>query len=131
LFLFNYLNTPDSVLGVNPKLFQGGKFDPARDIYLNHAAFASPAPFKFGTAPQVLPNVRDFPLFNEDLGIMKRFYIRENINLEFRNEWFNAFNRVRFGIPNGSWNPTGVGFGVVSSQANSARYIQFALKLNF
>ena len=131
LFLFNYLNTPNSVPGVNPKLFPGGKFDPARDIYLNRAAFASAAPFTYGTAPQVLPNVRDFALLNEDLGLMKKFNIRERTNLEFRTEWFNAFNRVRFGIPNGSWNPTGVAFGRVSSQANSPRYVQFALKLNF
>src|SRR5205807_2436570 len=40
LFLGNYVNTPNSVPGVPIKLFQGGKFDPARDIYLNRAALA-------------------------------------------------------------------------------------------
>jgi len=128
LFLFNYLNTPNRVPVVNPKLFPGGKFDPAKDTYLSRAAFASAAPFTFGTAPQVLPNVRDFPLFNEDLGIMKRFYIREAMNLEFRSEWFNAFNRANFNPPNAMIGTAQA--GVISSTL-PARIIQMAVKLTF
>ena len=47
-------------------------FDPHKDdVYLNINAFQAPPPFTYGNAPAVL-NVRGFPLFNEDLGIMKR-----------------------------------------------------------
>jgi hypothetical protein len=49
--------------------------------------------------------------------------------VQVRIEAFNVLNRVQFGVPN-----TQVGnsnFGVVSSQANAPRQVQFALKLIF
>ena len=60
--------------------------------------FKTPAPFTFGNAPSLL-NVRAFPSYNEDFGIMKRTYIKEQMNIEFRFEMFNAFNRHIFGAP--------------------------------
>jgi len=73
--------------------------------------------------------VRVFPSYNEDFGIMKRTYIKEQMNIEFRFEMFNAFNRHIFGGPatNFSELPT---FGKVTS-ASSGRRGQFALKFNF
>ena len=93
--LFNSRNLPNMVPGVDPKL-DTSNFDPARDLYLNIKAFQTPAPFTFGNAPSLL-NVRAFPSYNEDFGIMKRTYIREQMNIEFRFEMFNAFNRHIFG----------------------------------
>ena len=52
------------------------------------------------------------------------------INLEFRFEMFNAFNRVRFGNPASNVSDP-VNFGRVTSQSNAPRQGQFALKLNF
>ena len=97
LSLFNSRNLPNMVPGVDPKL-DTSNFDPARDLYLNIRAFQEPAPFTFGNAPSLL-NVRAFPSYNEDFGIMKRTYIREQMNIEFRFEMFNAFNRHIFGAP--------------------------------
>lgn len=126
--LFNSRNLPDIVPGVN-QVLKDSSFDPARDLYLNIAAFRIPAPFTFGNAPSVL-NVRVFRNLNENVGIMKRTTIREQMNIEFRFEMFNAFNRVRFGGP-----ATNVAdpfnFGKISSQANSPRDTQFVLKFNF
>ena len=49
------------------------------------------------------------------------------MGLQFRTEFFNLFNRVQFGNPNVSaGNPS---FGVISSQANTPRLVQFALRL--
>ena len=48
---------------------------------------------------------------------------------EFRAEFFNAFNRVRFSGPNGTFDNSA--FGTVSSQGNGPRQIQLALKLIF
>ncbi len=60
---------------------------------------------------------------------MKTITLRESLNLQFTTEVFNLFNRVQFGIPN---NVTGNGnFGVVSSQLNQPRLIQFSLRLGF
>lgn len=64
-----------------------------------------------------------------DLSLFKEFLPRENIRVQFRTEFFNAFNRVQFSGPNTS--VTSTSFGVISSQANSPRQIQFGLKILF
>lgn len=127
--LFNSGNTPNSVSGQAPELRSKSGFDPAKDLLLNINAFSIPAQGTFGTSARVLPNARDFPTYNEDFGIMKRTYIKENINFELRFEMFNAFNRVIFGGP--ATNINDANFGQVSSQANGPRNGQFAFKLNF
>lgn len=126
--LFNGGNTPNSVPGQKP-LNSFSNFDPAKNLLLNPAAFSIPGPNQFGTSAQVLPNARNFPSYNEDLGLMKRTYIRESMNLEFRFEMYNALNRVIFGGPASNINNSN--FGQVTSQANSPRNGQVALKLNF
>ncbi|MGH9367925.1 MAG: hypothetical protein ACRD3M_09660, partial [Thermoanaerobaculia bacterium] len=40
------------------------------------------------------PHLRGFPSLNEDLSLIKRTYIKESLNVEFRAEFFNLFNRV-------------------------------------
>jgi hypothetical protein len=56
--------------------------------------------------------------------------LREQTNLQFRLERFNAFNHPRFGAPN--TDPGSANFGrVTPAQENTARLIQVALKLNF
>lgn len=47
--------------------------------------------------------------------------------LEFRAEFFNAFNIVNFGLPSNT--VLGSGFGTISRTAGSSRQIQFSLKL--
>jgi hypothetical protein len=128
--LFNGGNTPNSVLGQDPRTnVSGSSFDPNRDKYLNLSAFSIPANGKIGTSAQVLPNTRGFFNKNEDFGILKRTTIKETLNMELRFELFNAFNRVVFGGPDS--NISSPNFGTVSSQGNSPRTGQVALKFNF
>jgi hypothetical protein len=49
--------------------------------------------------------------------------------MQFRAEFFNIFNRVQFGFPGQALGSSS--FGVVSTQANTPRLVQFALKLSF
>lgn len=97
--------------------------------WLNPAAFATPAPFTFGTEGR--RDLRaDWPR-SFDLSLFKQFPLPlgESTRLEFRSEFFNAFNTPIFGIPDST-----VGdqfFGRVFSQANRSRRIQLALKLYF
>jgi len=50
--------------------------------------------------------------------------------LEIRAEFFDIFNRVVFGGPAANVNsPTT--FGIIGSQANSPRVVQFAMKIVF
>jgi hypothetical protein len=128
--LFNSRNLPNVVPGVSPFATSRSDFDPARDVLLNRAAFTEPAPFTFGNAASVLPNARNFNLFNEDFGLMKRTFITESKFLEFRFEMFNAFTRVRFGGPATNLSDP-FNFGKVTSQANPPRTAQGALKFIF
>jgi hypothetical protein len=72
---------------------------------------------------------------NWDFSISKRNDITKDVYVQLTVEFFNAFNHVRFGAPD---NNVGVlpavrnpNFGVVTSQANSPRAIQFGLRVVF
>ena len=126
--LFNGANTPNSVAGQSAVRSCSG-FDPGSGLLLNSAAFTLPATNQIGTSAQVLPNARNCPVYNEDLGVMKRFFINERTFFEFRFEMFNAFNRVVFGSPAANVNNSN--FGQVTSQGNAPRNGQVALKFVF
>jgi hypothetical protein len=105
-----------------------GGFDPNRDHYLNPAAFANPAPLTFGNAPAYL-SVRQPMIINESFGIFKDTRIKERIDVQFRTEMNNPFNRVVFGAPVADL--SAANFGKVTSQYNTPRLIQFGLKVIF
>jgi hypothetical protein len=126
--IFNGGNTPNSIPGQKVSSSCSG-FDPNAARLLNAGAFSVPGTNQFGNSAQVLPNTRNCPVYNEDFGLMKKFYIRESIYFEFRFEMFNAFNRVVFGSPASNINNSN--FGQVTSQANTPRNGQAALKFYF
>jgi len=128
--LFGGGNRPNWISGDVRSSASSGSFDPARDRYLNIAAFSQPAPYTFGNAPPRLPNVRTPFYYNEDISLFKNTYITESVYVQFRSEFYNIFNRVVFGGPSASINNPST-FGVIGSQANTPRLIQFALKLIF
>jgi len=69
---------------------------------------------------------------NFDIAFIKRTPInalREGTNLEFRAEFFNAFNTTQLSNP--VTNVSSSTFGVISGTAVNPRIVQFALKLNF
>ena len=107
-----------------------GSFDPAVDSYLNPAAWSQPAPYTFGTASPTEPSLLSFAIHNQDFSVIKRTYIKERMNVEFRAEFFNIFNQVTFGSPSTNLNGLST-FGLVFGQANTPRNIQCALKVNF
>jgi hypothetical protein len=63
---------------------------------------------------------------NTDLSALKDFVIHERWGLQFRSEFFNAFNQVNFGNPTTRVNSST--FGQIRS-ASPGRVIQFALKM--
>jgi Carboxypeptidase regulatory-like domain len=65
---------------------------------------------------------------NWDISIQKDTAITERTTLQFRAEFFNAFNHAQFGLPDGNVNDAT--FGLVQS-AGPPRLMQFALKLLF
>jgi hypothetical protein len=65
---------------------------------------------------------------NWDLALLKNFQLREQIRLQFRSEWFNAFNHPQFTSVSTAF---GTGnFGYVTGAA-APRVIQFGLRLQF
>jgi hypothetical protein len=66
-----------------------------------------------------------------DLSLIKRFAVKEGVNLSFEANFFNIFNRANFGAPvNTLTNPR---FGQITSTlvGTTPRQIQFGLKLTF
>lgn len=97
--------------------------------WFDTSAFSQPATFTFGNSPRVLPNVRADGVRLWDSSIFKAFPIREAIRLEFRTEMFNFTNTPNFALPGQAFG--NAQFGVISSQQNSPRQIQFGLKLYY
>jgi hypothetical protein len=107
----------------------GGSAVSRLNEYFNTSVFSQPAPFTFGNVGPSLPTVRAPGIENFDLSLFKNFHPLENLTVQFHAEAFNAFNRVQFGAPNQVLSSGQ--FGVISTQANTPRDIQFALKLLF
>jgi len=102
--------------------------DDSRQAYINglFPASAFPRPDVIGDLPR---NAYRGPGFaSTDLSLFKNFSMPRETKLQFRVEFFNLFNRVNLRLPTG--NLASGTFGR-STQAFSAREIQFALKLIF
>jgi hypothetical protein len=98
--------------------------------YFNTACFtAAPATAAGGFGDSARNLLRGPNQRNADISIIKFFPITEQTKLEFRGEFFNAFNVVSFQNPVNVLAAANVGQIVETS--TGPRVIQFALKLNF
>jgi len=95
--------------------------------YFDTSVYSQPTAFNFGNLSPRLPDIRNDGLRNFDISLFKDFRPKEWFRVQFRGEFLNAFNTPRFGGPN--TNVTSSAFGVIASQANAPRQIQFGLKL--
>jgi hypothetical protein len=97
--------------------------------YFDTAVFSTPAPYAYGNLPRLFALVRGPGPANLDFSVFKNIPVTERFKLQFRAEAFNVLNHPLFGLPN-----TAIGApaaGVISSQVNTPRDIQLALKLLF
>jgi hypothetical protein len=102
--------------------------NPSPSQWLNPAAFAIPDPGTFGTLGR--NTLRSDRFKNLDLSVFKQFSITEGKRLEFRFETFNLTNTPVWAVPDVNISD-GKRFGTISSTANTARQLQFGLKLYF
>lgn len=115
-------------------------------FYLNPAAFVVPPAGEFGNASKFLANLRAQNYYNEDISISKRTAITERVAINFQANFFNAFNRVVLGtggsdttifnlaprdLSEASLQNSNTPFGILTTQQNGPRRIQFGLKLEF
>lgn len=97
------------------------------DRWFDTQAFAVPAAFRFGNSGNFI--LEGPGLVNLDLTIARTFVLSEKVRIDFRTEFFNMTNEAHFSFPNATVNqPTA---GVISQTVDSARQIQFGLKLLF
>ncbi len=119
---------PNVVAGCS-KQISGGAYSRLSG-WFDKSCFTQPGQFAFGNEPRVDPTLRTQGQANWDFAAFKGTAINERFNLQFRAEFFNVFNRVQFGYANTTCcSNTNSTFGVVSSQLNAPRQIQFALRL--
>lgn len=130
---------PDVVDGVplylSDPLLPGGR-------RVNPAAFRSPPAGTQGNAGRNI--VRGFPTYQFDLGLQRRFTLKESFGLTFRVEAFNIFNHPNFATPEP--NITNIFFGQARQmlgqslsvgglssiyQIGGPRSIQFSVRLGF
>ena len=101
--------------------------NPTPQRWLDGSVFSVPAPYRFGTAPRTFGGCRSDITSQVDVTFSKNTRFREKWNVQFRAEMFNITNTPRFAPPNQNFgNPQ---FGVVNSQGNQPRIVQFGLKL--
>lgn len=106
-----------------------------KTVWFNPAAFVRGDTGTFGNVAKGAyygPNLRSW-----DMGLVKNFRMNNDINVQFRAEFFNIFNQVNFANPNTAVNNAAT-FGRITttdglSNGNSGdpRIIQFGLKFVF
>ncbi|MGA7221930.1 MAG: TonB-dependent receptor [Candidatus Acidiferrales bacterium] len=129
----NCIGDPYAGATRNPKLYTTTGF------IINPAAFSQPGPGQFGTcAPYQFygPGIQTW-----DLSLFKQFRFTDRYSLQFRTEFFNAFNHPNFANPSANiGSPASFGkvnntlapiLGTDSGGPGDPREIQFALKLYF
>ncbi|MCU1324192.1 MAG: Oar protein [Acidobacteriaceae bacterium] len=101
-------------------------FQRTRFKIFNPACFAQPAAGQYGTTRSVGVQPK---VFSTNLSVLKNFSITEHQQLQFRAEAFNLFNHPLFSTGGGGvTSPT---LGVATSQSNTPRSMQFALRYSF
>lgn len=137
------INTVNSTLSIgdlqsrtglffDPTTGQPLMFDP--DLIAAVRANPNANPFLTNPASGTLGGLQLTPLsgpsrLDLDMSLIKRTYLGENTNIEFRVEAFNVLNHTNFNVGQ-SQNINSANFGRITSTFDP-RILQFALKLNF
>jgi hypothetical protein len=129
---------PNVVAGCKKSI--GGSATKKLGEWFNTACFTQAPAYTFGDESRLDSSLEAPGMANWDMSIVKKFAIARDgkINMQFRSEFYNLFNRVQFGYPNTAWAPltasgtqSNPSLGVVSSQLNLPRIVQFALRINY
>jgi len=96
--------------------------------WFDTTAFQAAPQFSLGNDSRTEPNLRNPGAKLFDLSLSRSQQIGERARLQFRAEFFNAFNTTQLAGPQGSL--TAADFGKITS-AGSPRNIQFGLRLSF
>ncbi len=124
--IFNSVLRPNVVPGVTPATHITAKnFNPAVSRVINPAAFSEPAAYSFGNARPSYNGLSNFPIYDEDLAVVRRFSLWEIAQGTFYAQAFNAFNRHRFTTIDTNFNDATFG---QPSGVSQARLVQFGIR---
>ncbi|MDQ6678694.1 MAG: carboxypeptidase regulatory-like domain-containing protein [Acidobacteriota bacterium] len=113
-------------LGGNAGLDSGRSHGALVSQYFNTSVFVPNAPGTFGSSGK---NILRAPrLFDADFGLLRTGHVSERVSVQFRAEFFNAFNNVNLSGPGTTLGSSS--FGRITS-AGDPRILQLALKLVF
>ena len=111
-----------------PDRIASGKLsDPTINRWFDTSAFVLNAPYSWGNSGRNI--LYGDGLTNWDAALLRKFRVREGMDLQLRGEFFNALNHADFGGPN--TNLSSGNFGMVFSTRNSPRIGQVGLKFLF
>jgi hypothetical protein len=94
--------------------------------YLNPAAFAAPAPGRFGNAGRT--SITGPAQFSLNAGVARTFTLSDRLNLDWRIDTTNLLNRVTYAGVNTIFGSPQFG---VPNRANTMRKVQTTLRLRF
>ena len=134
---FNPSNNGDSRNPVRPSwnaAFTGNVVEGGPNQYFNPNAFAIPVVGTYGNVGRdtlIGPGMAEL-----DLAALKKTAISEKLQLQFRAEVFNVFNRANFGTPNAvvfasASSAPATTAGLITSTAGTSRQIQLGLSLRW
>jgi hypothetical protein len=118
---------PDYTAGCN--ISESGSSQQRINDWFNTSCFTQPPGSTLGNLGRTLTAVRTPGIANYDFSVFKGIAVTERINIQFRTEFFNIFNRVQFGPPGETLGTAQ--FGQISSTLGNPRLIQFSLRANF
>jgi hypothetical protein len=125
-------NNPTQGVSSGPPGLSGRKLG-TPELWFDPFAFTLPLPGTYGTLGR---NTLIGPGFATlDFSVEKGFAVRENLQVQFRAEFFNLTNRANFGLPFSEvFNPNGFvepQAGLITNTISPPRQIQFGLKILF
>ncbi|MFB3826291.1 MAG: carboxypeptidase regulatory-like domain-containing protein [Bryobacteraceae bacterium] len=98
------------------------------DRWFDKTAFVPAPAYTLPNGSRTEPGLRNPGMKTFDLGLSRIQRIRERVNVQFRAEFFNAFNTPQFDAPTGS--VTSVDFARITT-AGGTRNVQLGLRLSF
>ena len=99
----------------------------SREQWFNPAAYAVPAQFTFGNAGR--SSLRGPDVFEADFSFAKDFALTERLNMQFRAEMYNIFNRTNLALPSTDVD-TGTA-GLITDIASPMRNMQFGMRFSW
>ncbi|MDX1983374.1 MAG: TonB-dependent receptor, partial [Bryobacteraceae bacterium] len=102
--------------------------NPTIDRWFDTTAFGPAPTYSMGNDSRTQPRLRIPGINSFDLSLSRSQRFRERINLQFRAEFYGAFNHPQFDSPNG--NVVATNFGQITG-AGGARQIQLGLRLSY